>query len=248
MVHHIRCRPSHLHRRLPSNTAANLPHPVGTQPNPSTAINQAGPICFRCSKAGHLGRDCKQGKLHAAAACLAKDKEGIPEGDHLKEEDQEETTLVIGVEQDDAQLNGDQYLNTLVEDEGTQGRPYQWDNELAELAQPEAPSVKMGAICISKWKCGGGEGDNTKISTPLTVQATVTLPLVMQSMPAPLDMQHMLVHVSLAIWQVPSQVVIHRYTITMCTNTWAHDLQGLIPTAKPCQASGTSMVSKCTVY
>ena len=47
----------------------------------------------------------------------------------------------------------------LVEDDETQGCPYQWDDELAELAQPGAPSIKMGAIRISQWKCRGGEGD-----------------------------------------------------------------------------------------
>ena len=40
-----------------------------------------------------------------------------------------------------------------------QGCPYQWDDKLAEQAQPEAPSIKMGAIRISQWKCGGGEDD-----------------------------------------------------------------------------------------
>ena len=50
----------------------------------------------------------------------------------------------------------------LVEDDETQGCPYQWDDELAELAQPGAPSIKMGAIHISQWKCGGGEGDVTR--------------------------------------------------------------------------------------
>ena len=55
-------------------------------------------------------------------------------------------------EQDDTRLDGDQYLDTLVEDQGTQGHPYQWDDELAELAQPGAPSIKMGAIRISIWK------------------------------------------------------------------------------------------------
>ena len=69
---------------------------------------------------------------------------------HLEEEDQEEAPPVDGVEQDDM----------LVEDR-TQGHPYQWDDEQAELAQPEAPSIKMGAIHISQWKCGGGEGDIT---------------------------------------------------------------------------------------
>ena len=47
----------------------------------------------------------------------------------------------------------------LVKDDETQGCPYQWDNELAELAQLGAPSIKMEAIRISQWKCGGGEGD-----------------------------------------------------------------------------------------
>ena len=78
---------------------------------------------------------------------------------HLEEEDQEEAPPVDGVEQDDAQLEGDQYLDTLVEDDEAQGHPYQWDDKLAEQAQPGAPSIKMGAIRISQWKCGGGEGD-----------------------------------------------------------------------------------------
>ena len=83
-------------------SAANPPHPVGARHNPSTAPNQAGPICFRCGKAGHLGRDCKQGKPRTAVVRLAEDEEGIPEGDHLEEEDQEEAPPVDGVEQDDA--------------------------------------------------------------------------------------------------------------------------------------------------
>ena len=94
-------------------SAANLPHPAGAQHNPSTAPNQAGPICFRCGKEGHLGRDCKQGKPRAAAERLAEDEEGVPDGDHLEEEGQEEAPPVNGVEQDDARLKGDQYLDTL---------------------------------------------------------------------------------------------------------------------------------------
>ena len=142
-------------------STANLLHPAGAQHNPSTAPNQAGRICFRCGKAGHLGGDCKQGKLRAVVARLAEDEEGVPDGDHLEEEDQEEAPPVDGVEQDDARLEGDQYLDTLVKDEETEGHPYQWDDKLAELAQPGAPSIKMGAIRISQWKCGGGEGNMT---------------------------------------------------------------------------------------
>ena len=106
-------------------SAVNPPCLAGTRHNPNTAPNQAGPICFRCGNAGHLGHDCKQGKPCAAVAHLAEDEEGVPDRDHLEEEDQdqEEIPLVNGVEQDDAQLDGDQYLDMLVEDEGTQGRP-----------------------------------------------------------------------------------------------------------------------------
>ena len=88
----------------------------------------------------------------------------------------------------------------------------------------------------------------TKISTPLTVQVTVIPPLVMQNTPALLDMQCMLVQLSLAVWQVPNQVVFCHYTTTVHTNARAHDLHGLILTAKHCQATGTSTVSKRTVY
>ena len=86
------------------HSAANPLHPAGVRHNPNTAPNQAGPICFRYGKAGHLGHDCKQGMPHAAAARLAGDKEGVPEGDHLEEEDQEEAPLVDGVEQDNTRL------------------------------------------------------------------------------------------------------------------------------------------------
>ena len=83
-------------------SAVNPPCPTGARHNPSTAPNQASPICFRCGKAGHLGLDCKQGKPHAAAARLAEDKEGVPDRDHLEEEGQEEVPPVDEVEQDDA--------------------------------------------------------------------------------------------------------------------------------------------------
>ena len=43
-----------------------------------------------------------QGNPCAAVAQLAKDKEGVPDGDHLKEEGQEEAPPVDGVEKDDA--------------------------------------------------------------------------------------------------------------------------------------------------
>ena len=37
----------------------------------------------------------------------------------------------------------------MVEGDGAQGIPYEWDDKLDVLAHEEAPSVKMGAICIS---------------------------------------------------------------------------------------------------
>ena len=88
----------------------------------------------------------------------------------------------------------------------------------------------------------------TETLTPLTVQVTAIFLLVMQNTPAPLDVQRMLVLLSLADWQVPNQVASHCYMTTMHTNAWARDLHGLIPTAKHCQVTGTSMASECTVY
>ena len=58
----------------------------------------------------------------------------------------------------------------------------------------------------------------------------------------------MLVHMSLASWEVTNHVVICHYTITVCTNAWAHDLHSLVLTVELCWASGTLMVSKHTVY
>ena len=85
-------------------------------------------------------------------------------------------------------------------------------------------------------------------STPMIVQVTIMSQLVMQNTPAPLDMQCMLVLLNLADWQVPNQVAPHRYTTTVRINAWARDLHGLVPTAKHCQVTGTSMASERTVY
>ena len=138
----------------------------------------------------------------------------------------------------------------LVEDDETQGCPYQWDNKLAELAQPGAPSIKMGAICISQWKCGGGEGDVTHDGNFNSDDRASHnhLQLVVQNTPAPLDVQRMLVLLNLADWQVPNQVAPRCYTTTVCINAWACDLHGVIPTAKCCWVTGTSTASKRTVY
>ena len=88
----------------------------------------------------------------------------------------------------------------------------------------------------------------TKTSTPMAMQVTATLLLVVQNTLALLDVQCTLVLLCLANWQVPNQVASRRYTTTMCTNAREHDLHGLAPTAKHCQATGTSTVSKHTVY
>ena len=88
----------------------------------------------------------------------------------------------------------------------------------------------------------------TETSTPMTVQVTVISLLVVQNMPAPLDMQCTLVLLSLADWQVPNQVVPRCYTTTVHINARACDLHGLVPTLKHCQVTGTSMVSEHTVY
>ena len=107
---------------------------------------------------------------------------------------------------------------------------------------------------LSAFPNGNAEGVKatshiTKISTLLTVQVMVIFPLVMQNLPALLDVQCKLVQLSLAGWQVPNQVAFcHCYMTTVHTNAQAHDLPGLIPTVKCCRATGTSMVSKHTVY
>ena len=86
--------------------------------------------------------------------------EAIPDEDGPEGEDQEGEALVNGVEQEDAPLEGNQYLNELVEDDGTQSHPYPWDNELDEQVHPVTPSIKMGAIHISSWRYGREEGNN----------------------------------------------------------------------------------------
>ena len=88
----------------------------------------------------------------------------------------------------------------------------------------------------------------TETSTPMIVQVTITSQLVMQNTPAPLDVQHMLVLLNLADWQVPNQVAPHRYMTTVHINARACDLHSLIPTAKCCRVTGTSMASERTVY
>ena len=136
------------------HSAGHLPRPVTVLPNPNTAPKQAGPICFRCGKAGHLSCDCKLGKPCAAAACVTKDEEAIPNEEGPKGEDQEENALVNRVEHKDAPLKGNQYLDESVEDDGTQGLPYPWDDQPDEQVHPAAPSIKMGAIHISNWRYG----------------------------------------------------------------------------------------------
>ena len=63
------------------------------------------------------------------------------------------------VEQENDLLENNLYLNKLVKGDGTQDIPYEWDDELDMLAHEEAPSVKMGAIRISNWRCGGEGSD-----------------------------------------------------------------------------------------
>ena len=88
----------------------------------------------------------------------------------------------------------------------------------------------------------------TKTSTPMAVQVMAILLLVMQNTPALLDMQCTLVLLCLAGWQVPNQVASRRYTTTVRTNARVRGLLGLVLTAKHCRATGTSTVSKRTVY
>ena len=82
----------------------------------------------------------------------------------------------------------------------------------------------------------------------MIVQVTIMSQLVVQNTPAPLDVQHMLVLLNLADWQVPNQVAPRCYTTTMCINAWARDLHGLVLTVKCCRVTGTSMASERTVY
>ena len=88
----------------------------------------------------------------------------------------------------------------------------------------------------------------TETSTPMIVQVMTMSQLDVQNTPAPLGVQHTLVLLNLADWQVPNQVAPHRYMTTMGINAWARDLHGLVLTVKCCQVTGTSMVSERTVY
>jgi len=87
---------------------------------------------------------------------MDKVEEGNPVEDYPKAEGQEEDPPVTQVKQENDLLKSNPYLDNLVEGDGTQDIPYEWDDELDVLAHEEAPSVKMGAIRISNWRCGGG--------------------------------------------------------------------------------------------
>jgi len=77
----------------------------------------------------------------------------------LKRRDRRETLLSYKSSRKTTLLESNPYLDDSVEGEGGQGIPYEWDDELDMLAHDEAPSVKMGAIRISNWRCGGEESD-----------------------------------------------------------------------------------------
>jgi len=63
------------------------------------------------------------------------------------------------VKQENDLLESNPYLDQLGQGRWCQGIPYEWDDKLDVLAQEEAPSMKMGAIHISNWRCGWGEND-----------------------------------------------------------------------------------------
>jgi len=130
-------------------------------PVPSTAPKQTQVVCYGCGKPGHIRPECPlhRGKPCAAAACMEEVEEGNPSKDYPEVEGQEGDPPVMQVEQEDDLLENNPYLDDLVEGEGVQDIPYEWDDELDVLAHEEAPSVKMGAIRISNWRCGGEGSD-----------------------------------------------------------------------------------------
>jgi len=97
---------------------------------PSTAPKKTQAVCYGCGKPGHIRPDgpLHQGNPCAAVAHIDRIEEGALVENHPEAEGQEENPPVTQVKQENDLLEGNQYLNDFVEDDGAQGIPYEWDD------------------------------------------------------------------------------------------------------------------------
>jgi len=106
---------------------------------PSTAPNRPKQSVTDVATWSHQA-ECPlhQGKPRAPVARMDELEEGNPVEDYPEAEGQEEGPPVMQIKQENDLLEDNLYLDYLVEGDGAQDIPYEWDDELDELACKEA--------------------------------------------------------------------------------------------------------------
>jgi len=115
---------------------------------PSTSYKLTEPVCNGCGKSGHIIPNCpkERDKTHAAAMCVAKEEEGDPPGDHLKQETLEEHPPVGPNKQEGTLLDKSDYPDKTVKGFGAAESHYQWDEECPNDEESSSFRAREGTV------------------------------------------------------------------------------------------------------